>query len=135
VASAKSGRSVRSGPKDIKSESEFYNKSLQSLNDSNMSQVYPGIDQRIYHNSDDKNIKYYEFEIQQIEEIPNFTSEKNLTFLNIKDVTHIISSQQKKSDKIYQEAIENNYSHEQMTPLNCITNSYALVKKTLQLLF
>ena len=135
MASAKSGRSVRSGPKDIKSESEFYNKSLQSLNDSNMSQVYPGIDQRIYHNSDDKNIKYYEFEIQQIEEIPNFTSEKNLTFLNIKDVTHIISSQQKKSDKIYQEAIENNYSHEQMTPLNCITNSYALVKKTLQLLF
>ena len=35
-------------------------------------------------------------------------------------MTNILKHQQRISDEIYQEAIEANYSHEQMTPLNSI---------------
>ena len=34
----------------------------------------------------------------------------------------------KLSDMIYQEAIENNYSHEQMTPLNLLKANISLIK-------
>lgn len=40
-----------------------------------------------------------------------------------KDVTDLIWLQQTKSDKRYQDAIEANYSHEQMTPLNNILSN------------
>ena len=33
---------------------------------------------------------------------------------------------------MYQDAIEKNYSHEQMTPLNCINQSSKLVSKNFQ---
>ena len=33
---------------------------------------------------------------------------------------------------LYQEAIENNFSHEQMTPLNCIKNFTAMVREMLE---
>lgn len=61
-------------------------------------------------------IVYYEFEMHQIKE----SFEKELTLLVIKDVSQIVIYQIKLSDMIYQEAIENNYSHEQMTPLNLL---------------
>ena len=35
---------------------------------------------------------------------------------------------------MYQDAIEKNYSHEQMTPLNCINQSSKLVSKSFQML-
>ena len=37
---------------------------------------------------------------------------KDLTVLNINDITKIVNYQQKLSDFTYQEAIQNNYSHE-----------------------
>jgi hypothetical protein len=48
----------------------------------------------------------------------------------VRDITNIIKSQQKLSDDMYQDAIEQNYSHEQMTPLNIIlANSKILIKR------
>ena len=42
----------------------------------------------------------------------------------------MIKGQQKLSDDMYQDAIEQNYSHEQMTPLNLIlANSRVLVSR------
>ena len=38
----------------------------------------------------------------------------------LKNITAAIINQQKKSDQIYQNAIEANFSHEQMNPLNNI---------------
>ena len=35
-----------------------------------------------------------------------------MTFLNINDITTLIKNHQNSCDKVYQEAIENNYSHE-----------------------
>lgn len=40
--------------------------------------------------------------------------------ITIEDITEIINCQQDLSHKIYKEAILTNYSHEQMTPLNCL---------------
>lgn len=87
---------------------------------------------------------YFEFEfkntsfpsdIVNIEDCnQKFTFEDKLHSLTVKDITQIIKNQQKLSDRIYQEAIEANYSHEQMTPLNNIlNNSVLLVKRFRQL--
>jgi len=35
------------------------------------------------------------------------------------------------TDKMYQDAIEANFSHEQMTPLNCIFNNSKILRKKL----
>jgi hypothetical protein len=48
--------------------------------------------------------------------------------LNINDITQTIKNQIKYSDKIYGQAIEQNYSHEQMTPLNSIISISFLAK-------
>jgi hypothetical protein len=42
-----------------------------------------------------------------------------------------VKNQKKFFDKTYQDAIENNYSHEQMTPLNPIMNFAPVVKKSI----
>ena len=54
---------------------------------------------------------------------------QKLTLLIIKDVTQILRNQQKLSDKMYLDAIEANYSHEQMTPLNGILANSKIVYK------
>ena len=71
--------------------------------------------------------RYYEIEISKINGIGN--QFKDLTYINIIDVTTILKGQQKFCDSIYQEAIENNYSHEQMTPLNCINSNTNIIKR------
>ena len=47
------------------------------------------------------------------------SSRDNFLF-ELKNITAPIVNQQKKSDEIYQNAIEANFSHEQMNPLNNI---------------
>ena len=49
-------------------------------------------------------------------------------FLSIRDITEMIKSLEKIKDQVYYEAIENNFSHELMTPLNPITNCSDLLK-------
>ena len=45
-------------------------------------------------------------------------------FVMVQDISFAMRQQQELLGKMYQEAILTNYSHEQMTPLNCIiTNS------------
>ena len=41
----------------------------------------------------------------------------------IKDITGILKYQQRLSDRMYLDAIEANYSHEKMTPLNSILSN------------
>jgi hypothetical protein len=55
--------------------------------------------------------------------------EERFYLIMVKDLTNIIKSQQKVSDDMYQDAIESNYSHEQMTPLNCILAQSKIVAK------
>ena len=49
--------------------------------------------------------------------------------LNIKDITELIKSLELVKDQVYFDAIENNFSHELMTPLNPIINSTSLLKQ------
>ena len=52
--------------------------------------------------------------------------------LHIRELTQVIKSQQRMGDKIYRDAIEMNYSHEQMTPLNSIMNNSAMLLDNFQ---
>ena len=45
----------------------------------------------------------------------------------LQSLTTVLKQQQKKCDEIYQEAIEANYSHEQMTPLNSILGNTEII--------
>ena len=51
----------------------------------------------------------------------------DMTVLKITDITIIIVNQQNLSNQMYLEAIEANFSHEQMTPLNTILNNSRIV--------
>ena len=60
-----------------------------------------------------------------------FSNGDELNMLTIKNITQIIKQQQMLSDSMYQDAIEANYSHEQMTPLNCILGNNRIVHNRL----
>jgi hypothetical protein len=74
-------------------------------------------------------IMFYEFEIKQLQEenVPPNNNEK-MMFLSIRDITEMIKSLERIKDQVYYDAIENNFSHELMTPLNPITNCSYLLK-------
>ena len=59
---------------------------------------------------------------------------ENTSKINIfvRDITNIMHIQQESSDRKYQDAMEANYSHEQMTPLNCILNNAKMLLVKLQ---
>lgn len=52
-----------------------------------------------------------------------------MVLINVKDVTSVIKNQLRLNDLNQQEALENNYSPEQMTPLNCILSSSIIIQK------
>jgi signal transduction histidine kinase len=58
-------------------------------------------------------------------------SVKGLVFLTIRDITPIIKGFQKVQDNVYLTAIENNFSHELMTPLNPIFTGSEMLKRQL----
>jgi len=60
---------------------------------------------------------YFEFDIKRV---IKQSTQQNFTILEVRDLTHPLKFLQKSLDMNYQDAIENNFSHEQMTPLNCI---------------
>ena len=76
----------------------------------------------------DEDALYYKFELKNV--VDQINGGRSI-FLRINEVTQIFRSQQKHSDKMYQDAIEANYSHEQMTPLNCIINNSKLIETEL----
>lgn len=59
---------------------------------------------------------------------------RNQAYVLIKtrDVTRLLVGQQKICDNLYQDAIEMNYSHENMTPLNCILNNSHVVIRDIE---
>mgnify|MGYP006893264800 CR=1 FL=1 len=67
-------------------------------------------------------MQYFEFDLKQVK-----IQSQALTIITIKDITGILKAQQDIIDEMYQDAIECNYSHEQMTPLNCIIASSKIV--------
>ena len=52
--------------------------------------------------------------------------------ITIRNISQLIKYQEKISNLKYMEAVEANYSHEQMNPLNCILSSSKIVYKRLQ---
>ena len=78
---------------------------------------------------ENENIRYYEFDIDQKDpEGDPVQKGKELNCLNIKDITKLIKSLEKIKDQVYYNAIENNFSHELMTPLNPIIASVESLK-------
>ena len=77
-------------------------------------------------NKKDSSAKYIEVELRQIALVDDQSSASNQRqarqpiLVVVRNLSKILMTQQKKIDEMYQEAIEKNYSHEQMTPLNCI---------------
>jgi hypothetical protein len=61
---------------------------------------------------------YFEFEFKHIDTVDNGHS-----LLIVRDITEQLKSQQLLQESDYKSAIESNYSHEQMTPLNIINTS------------
>jgi hypothetical protein len=53
----------------------------------------------------------------------------DLTYIGIKDITTIIRGIQRITSTKFMDAIEANYSHEQMTPLNCIIGNSRIAGK------
>ena len=61
-----------------------------------------------------------EKEIGSFKVIIKVNKSKNQCDIFFDDITKILKMQQTKSDFLYQDAVESNYSHEQNTPLNII---------------
>lgn len=78
-------------------------------------------------------VQYFEFDLKKVSlRVENKARE--LILVKVESVTRMLKQQQKLCDQIYQEAIEANYSHEQMTPLNSILgNSRILLEDYHQL--
>ena len=115
------------------SSSDFSDKLNKSLMSDNSSQTSAGYSQGEKKtgknkNSDDDRFLYFEFELRQIQDVQGI-NHSNLTYLNIRDISLLVKSQSKFYDQVYQEALENNFSHEQMTPLNPILSHSELIKK------
>ena len=132
----RSNSSIENSLEGKSDDSELLNGSIESSVDgSEMSQYYS--DEAYMFNeaqkSDkkkDDNIRYYEFQIKHLtEEDSPFKSNEKLMFLNIRDITEMIRSLEKIKDQVYYDAIENNFSHELMTPLNPITTCCSLIKE------
>ena len=62
-------------------------------------------------------IIYFEVELKKLAASPNSLSS---CYMNIRDITRLISNLKKQNAKIYLDALETNFSHEQMNPLNGI---------------
>ena len=76
------------------------NKTLEIDSDSVVSSKFSEIDKQ--HIPIDEQLNYFEFEITHVGNIPNgYKTIENCFILNIKDVTHLVKSQQRLSDSIY----------------------------------
>ena len=77
-----------------------------------------------------KETEYFQFEMKRFRVL---VDGKNETILMVfsQSLSTVLKQQQKKSDEMYQEAIEANYSHEQMTPLNSILGNSGIILEDL----
>ena len=55
---------------------------------------------------------YFEFELEEVKVDGGGFGEPGQIMLSIRDITHIVLCQKKISDKVYQDALVANYSHE-----------------------
>jgi signal transduction histidine kinase len=81
----------------------------------------------LHYRHEQSTLKKYDFQYFEIELKFIKINEEAFNLLDIRNVTNIIKNQQKLSDTMYQDAIEANYSHEQMTPLNSILGNSKIV--------
>lgn len=63
------------------------------------------------------------------------TMHQSKVLVVIKDLSQLLQQHLKYIDTMYQDAIEANFSHEYMTPLNSIINNSILCKNTLTKIF
>ena len=86
-----------------------------------------------------QNELYIELQLKKIDKKDLILKDKSVNkeikvMIIVNDITKIIENQQKLSDNMYQDAIEANYSHEQMTPLNSILmNSKLAINRVLKM--
>ena len=80
---------------------------------------------------DKAQLVYIEVVITKHELVVNNLEETYL-MLVVNPITQMICHQQRISDEMYQEAIEANYSHEQMTPLNSILGNSDCIRNSLK---
>mmetsp|Transcript_3816 Transcript_3816/g.5773 ORF Transcript_3816/g.5773 Transcript_3816/m.5773 type:complete len:97 (-) Transcript_3816:3069-3359(-) len=80
----------------------------------------------------DQDTKYYEVSFRTLTSQDMRCRQEQEILMVIKDITVIVREQMKLSDHMYQESIEANYSHEQMTPLNAILNNSVIVRQWLE---
>lgn len=59
----------------------------------------------------------------------NSLQDSTVTMVQIRNISEIVHRQQQLSDKNYQRAIENTFSHEQMTPLNYLLGNAQLLSR------
>lgn len=78
---------------------------------------------------------YFEFEIKINKQKNNSLKDDNEILFSIRDISNIVICQRKISDKIYQDALVANYSHEQYTPLNNILTGSRMVEKQMEEIF
>lgn len=52
--------------------------------------------------------------------------------ISIRNISNVVKNQQKLSDQMYLDATEQNYSHEQMTPLNSILANSKIIYRRFQ---
>ena len=74
-------------------------------------------------NESEADYRYFELEIEEIPSIKDYFLGNGFTMVTARDLSKAVIGQRVLSDRTYQEAVENNYSHETLTPLNCIINT------------
>ena len=63
--------------------------------------------------------------------VQNICFKKGHVLLRIHEITNLIENEWQKCNRVYQDAVESNYSHEQMTPLNSIISNASLIQNYL----
>ena len=76
-------------------------------------------------NSPPADFEYFEIEIRRLER--QTADAVSAAQISVRNISGVIQNQQSLSDKLYQDAIEANFSHEQMNPLNSILVNSGLV--------
>ena len=84
--------------------------------------------------SQPQTIQYYQIRVQKIM-VTVDSKQENMLLISVEPITSLLKAQQKICDELYQEAIEANYSHEQMTPLNSILGNSTVLIDEFQKIF
>ena len=129
---------VRRHRRGSKQEQEQLNKPTLQILEKRSSRRWSFLSARpsSYHSKNliETDCQYFEIQLQKIELSESNRRVGQFVKFSLRNITAIIKNQQKQSDRIYQDAIEANFSHEQMNPLNSILANSNVVYGRLKLM-